>query len=645
MSSHRAATREQYTPSRGGSVLSHNGRTWYYRVVRKTESVLSLSSSSSHDASEQESQQAKNGRALLDDYSIDSMGPLSLVVCMMDPTGRRLYTVFRTVAEYFTFTHSLSEDHKSTRCFFEICFNERPQRLRFDIDIVAGALDESERILGDFVQAAQKAFTDLRCPIGSLAEDMVVCTSHGPTKMSYHVVFTHAFVRRSEEAKAFYLLVVRHMKPEYQVYVDVAVYSKTQQFRLLGFSKVGANRPKVCPEVWRYRRILSSACDSSDEHHEEKDQVVEEVVEVDTRPIRSRLNAFDVLRRTLISFADTGYPISVPCHTYSSISQGVICSGGTPNEVATRILSFARERFEALEHAFPFEFVGSSEDSCLILLRRTGASFCPTCSRAHEHENPFLRATWRGENRFDVMFDCRRAQSRQHLVGSLELPALRKIAIAAALQESVDPNDSEQGEATMHKSNSIAAWRRRTIEQALEHKHEPKKPSPNKPSKRAASEKLKFVSAHPSIVELLHNHKARHETSLQSNSVNDTATPIADESQQVFIVSEDMDVGDVSDKAGDAAQHTATASASEQLATSSSVVARGAGDDDQAAWKSSEEHNRVLQRLIGRVSLVEQKKLESKILKLSALRSSDPETRYSASSSTSLTAFWKLSSN
>lgn len=617
---------QRNTGARTGSTLSLHGRTWYHALNAKS----SASSSHPEESASAPGPCSLSGnkqvvRGVLDDYKVETLGPLAVVVCMMDPTGRRLFTVFRTVADFYNFSSALSADHRSTRCFYEVCFDARPQRLRFDIDIPHATADFAERVLGDFVQAMVATFEELRCPLRSIADEMVLCTSHGLEKRSYHVVFVNVFVNFAEEAKGFYSLVVRKMQPENQVFVDIAVYGKKQQFRLLGFSKVGVDRPKICPHLWQYR-IVNRATGSG----------TEEIVQVDARATYAKLNEFQILKRTLISCVDSGSPLAVPVDRVTSTSQSIICVGGTPSSSVMQVLVYSRDTL-AERYGFPFEFIGSSEDNTLILLRRSCASLCPTCSRVHEHENPFLRLVRKDDTHFEILFDCRRAALsapvRQFSLGVLELLDMKiPCAAAGSIADSVE--------------SALTNWRKETVRKALEHEPQvtssssssstlerslqsiAKSASSRTPTKRASSKSatLKYLPAHRTIVDMIRS---------QSKSSNgDSNVVIIDEEDDAVAVAENSHQRSLGEPLTDSA-----------IARSVKVEEDNSGcTSSETPWKSSSQHNSHLTALLARVTPSEETKLHTKLAKLMAAVSSNPEERYFASSTGSmLSAFWKVS--
>jgi len=78
-------------------------------------------------------------------------------------------------------------------------------------------------------------------------KDIILFQSHGDRKVkySYHIYVDNYFHLNNTEAKIFYNMVFGLIPEQYHQFIDSSVYSKTQQFRLIGSQKEGSNRPKT----------------------------------------------------------------------------------------------------------------------------------------------------------------------------------------------------------------------------------------------------------------------------------------------------------------------------------------------------------------------------------------------------------------
>jgi len=136
----------------------------------------------------------------------------------------------------------------ATVCYHEVIRGDRPQRLRFDIDLKTSEEEvDINEILYDIIYAIVSAFYELYYV--DLAEsidysDIVITTSSDHTKHSFHIIVLNYYVLNNEEAKEF-ALTVSNALPEYiNKIIDKAVYNKTQSFRVFGSAKCGTTRYK-----------------------------------------------------------------------------------------------------------------------------------------------------------------------------------------------------------------------------------------------------------------------------------------------------------------------------------------------------------------------------------------------------------------
>jgi len=206
-----------------------------------------------------------DSRALLKDYP-DAFN--YLVICAAPATlpgsikpfvnrdGKqaRLFAVFRDVLAFWEYMRSWPADRQN---FFEVVPGHRAQKPHFDIDVSATkalhylpqTLDEvAHTVLAQVVEGCLAIFAQWQLQ-PSLEEQLLVYSSHGDDKRSFHVVW-HGYCHENNlEAEAFYSAVLAwintHHGDRYVKLVDDAVYSTLQNFRLLGSAKANSNRTKM----------------------------------------------------------------------------------------------------------------------------------------------------------------------------------------------------------------------------------------------------------------------------------------------------------------------------------------------------------------------------------------------------------------
>lgn len=306
----------------------------------------------------------------------------------------RLYTHFKSYLEYGIYQFKLPQHE---RCFYEIILGESAQKPHFDVDIDNTTTDGEavkDNLVDGIIQVLKNKGVEL-----NLSTDVLIYTSHGANKQSYHVVVNNYCHANNVEAKAFYYKVVDFMKPEHAQWVDKAVYSPTQQFRIVGSRKIGSERVKMFQKVWRYngqeiRFIYPEP--PEDEKHEFVMQLESSVVGY-TGNCRF-LPPFD--------------PKEEQVKHYDSDVDDV-----TPQEAneAINLIGLAGN-ISISDPRFPYKFLGINGP--IVMLKRTKPSRCKICCRVHEHENPYLLVI--GDER-SVYFHCRRSpQDKKLYLGKLD---------------------------------------------------------------------------------------------------------------------------------------------------------------------------------------------------------------------------------
>lgn len=176
--------------------------------------------------------------------------------------------------------------------------------------------------------------------------------------------------------------------------MDRAVYSKTQQFRLLGCEKFKSGRPKTFNTQWQYfdKTVTYSYVEEIlSPNHEYMLQLEASLL--------SNTNSCNILP----SFADGS-----ETNDFFKKSRKYERQDDINPKVAKQAVRMLAEKggITVDNRRFPYKFdriVGA-----LVLLRRLKPSWCSMCERTHEHENPFLVITGEGQLK-NIYFHCRRA--------------------------------------------------------------------------------------------------------------------------------------------------------------------------------------------------------------------------------------------
>lgn len=222
----------------------------------------------------------------------------------------------------------------------------------------------------------------------NLEEDVLIFQSHGEEKRSFHVVICNYFHLNNKDAKDFYTKVIRYMK-KYKCFVDPAVYSGKQQFRMLGSTKRKAKRYKTLMTEFYY----SGQCIT----HKYK-----------YNTLRGKIR---LLEKSLVS-------ICYDCYEIPSINDHACGDDMNDESYIPKTRTFKlktgpkyiteykdKDLMSVLNKEFGkgvFKLKGRVDTN--ILLERLKPSYCGVCDRKHEKENPYLKIMSNGT----IFFNCRR---------------------------------------------------------------------------------------------------------------------------------------------------------------------------------------------------------------------------------------------
>ena len=275
----------------------------------------------------------------------------------------RRYGAFESIPSFWAFYERVPVP---ARAGYEVILGCYPQKPHFDIDI--GTLDVAgDQVLELLVDVIQNVLETKGVQL-DLARDLMVYTSHGKDKQSYHVVLPRHAHANNTQAKAFADQVRAQLPGEARKYVDAGVYNPLQQFRLLWSSKVDKGRTKVEQLEWycHGQRVQAEA-----------------------------LEPMHALARSLVGWTVDCTPLpmwSVP----------------EPSFVPKRFLTVEAEEAVALLHSDPAlggnRFKAKNAGS-VIALTRQAPGYCPVCACVHDRENAYL--VIRDNN---VYYKCHRAR-------------------------------------------------------------------------------------------------------------------------------------------------------------------------------------------------------------------------------------------
>lgn len=333
---------------------------------------------------------ASHEKSLMREYGLsDIVG--HLVVCGTFEQFGHCYAFFDSYIEYYQYVPNFQENR---RCFYEVIFGEYRQKPHFDVDIELDSPDIDEiaqqtieSLIDGIVMALQQKGVHI-----DLATNLLLFTSHGGGKRSFHVVvdgYTHS---GNKEAEAFYHAVLDHIPEPLRRFVDPKVYNARQQFRIVGCRKLGKDRVKAFNCEWMHHGVVYQHPD------------VEEL---------------DLLAKSLVTFVSDC--VDLPCWL-EAVTYGLrYRSYDEENDISEETAQRALRLLDTVLGVNAFDIADIK--GALIVLKRKAASICPLCQRVHEHENPYLRV-----NGGCVYWHCRRAPDEARLfVGYLGITSVADI--------------------------------------------------------------------------------------------------------------------------------------------------------------------------------------------------------------------------
>lgn len=395
------------------------GKKWYYRLKSRPE--------------DDETQYM----CLLDEYPIDEMEN-KLVVGMEQQNKKnnhsRLFSIFKDYIDLLNYVKLFPENN---RHFYEIIFGEYAQKPHFDLDIddPAYTIEDASFILNDVLKSILKVLENKKI-ILDLNKDILIFNSHGEKKFSYHIVIHHWIHSNNIQAKGFYNLVKQECNDVSKKFLDSSVYSKKQNFRLIGSQKIGSNRLKRFETSFNFRNKTIKHILDIDEHIKPEASDPSKL----TKSQKENLLAFrqaELFQETLVSWIHRcnflpNFVDEHKDHQKTFCKKYIIKRNSNEDndsdeyvEINDSEAMISEEIINHIEHIleekkYPFE-IREIENNIVALLRLQ-PSYCETCDRIHENENPYiilidniLYFCCRRTNNMSVFLDLSETQYINHL--------------------------------------------------------------------------------------------------------------------------------------------------------------------------------------------------------------------------------------
>lgn len=319
----------------------------------------------------------------------------------------RYFAYFDSYTDFYVYMLGIKQEE---RCYFEVIQGKYSQKPHFDVDISFKKIKKDYGdILGDMVDIsfADKIkdclITNIIKKLETLGvkininEDILLYTSHGEDKRSFHVIVNNYCHSDNIQARYFRDEVVELVKNSLfddnvvvsfkknsidivSVIIDMSVYSSLQQFRIVSCQKYGTNRIKYFNEIFNYNGDTI--------HHDYKQNF-----ETDQE------KQLKILSDSLISFCSDCEQLPV-IKIYKP--KPII-----NNNINDNYFNYAYTFVEKIYGKNAFSIRDIDCNNMTANLNILKPYYCYVCSKVHEHENP--RIYINGNSAF---WNCRRTKKR-----------------------------------------------------------------------------------------------------------------------------------------------------------------------------------------------------------------------------------------
>lgn len=297
-------------------------------------------------------------------------------------------STFRLFTDPTKLTIEIFSCQERLKLFHEIIMSDRTQKPRFDLDIelekvpmLSCTLEElGQKLLQQILSGIQRVCLEIANSF-DVERDVIICSSHGKMKQSYHIIVCSFAVKDHIQAGLFKDKVLETVDPDLRILVD-DVYKSLQNLRTLGSIK--EKRVKIFNEKFTFG-----------------DQEITHRYDREFENIKNKFHY--QLLKSLVTFTDglevfhIGEP-KVPVRTGIEIQ--------VDSEIVQACMAALAKRagFNIGDPMFPYQYRSMKDN--MIFLERTIPSNCQICKRAHEKENPYLFLYGKYQS---LYFVCRRA--------------------------------------------------------------------------------------------------------------------------------------------------------------------------------------------------------------------------------------------
>lgn len=294
--------------------------------------------------------------------------------CKIKGNVCRRYTLFE---DYISFWNYYLGQPPELQTFNEICLENQLQKMRFDLDM-KGITDEKvgNEMVEQVMVASNNFFKELKMEL-KMEKDWIVFTSHGKTKLSYHLIIDNYCFQDCSSVQYVYNQICKELPTEIiEKYLDNSIYSKNHSLRIYGNSKIDEiERIKQWNPSFTFK---SKKIKTKLEIEEEKNELLED---------------YSILQAGLVTCTENCKVIKI------TIPKNEVELGELEQETVDKALELLKTIDE--EGILKFYKIEGN----FICLKKDKSYHCPTCEKTHESENPYLLLV--GDT---ILFNCRRNQ-------------------------------------------------------------------------------------------------------------------------------------------------------------------------------------------------------------------------------------------
>ncbi len=371
-------------------------------------------------------------KGLFPDNSVPSQFTSGIVTSISSLDNRRLFSTFSSHVDLFKYVESLTDEEK---CLYEVIIGDRPQKMKFDVDIKGQTLEFAHKILDNLLESVDAVFSRILSIDLDPEKNILIYQSHGADKFSFHVVIDRYSFMNAKECEYLFKKTVELMSPLYSEYIDQSVYKSVQQFRLLLSHKLNSSRTKHLMETFEFRgRIVKHI--RSNKHK------------------TAILNRLCDMTESLVSWCSSCIPVNVNYTKVSSLS--TFSYQDTPDiQDETANLAFdaflTQMKIDKIDSPFQLRSVRGN----FISLKRLRPSYCHMCDRVHEAENPYLTIS---NNNNLLFYHCRRNIGKSRFI--TELYPEKGSDVTALLNNLIYPLQDKQNDtdAIIRNNHEISEW-------------------------------------------------------------------------------------------------------------------------------------------------------------------------------------------